>query len=57
MQQNITGTGEPQPFTTDPACYDLEPPAATGRLISWDEAERSKGWLKGGPPPGRASWV
>ena len=48
---------KPQPFTTDPACYDLEPPAATGRLISRDEAERSKGWLMAGPPPGRASGV
>ena len=48
---------EPQPFTTDPACYDLEPPAHTGRLISRDEAEGSKGWLMGGPPPGRASGV
>ncbi len=48
---------KPQPFTTDPACYDLEPPAATSRLISRDEAEENKGWLMGGPPPGRASGV
>ena len=48
---------KPQPFTTDPACYDLDPPAHSGRLISRDEAERSKGWLMGGPPPGRASGV
>ncbi len=48
---------KPQPFITDPACYDLDPPAHTGRLISRDEAEGSKGWLMGGPPPGRASGV
>ena len=44
---------KPQPFITDPACYDLDPPAHTGRLISRDEAEGSKGWLMGGPPPGK----
>ena len=48
---------KPQPFITDPACYDLDPPAHTGRLISRDEAEGRKGWLMGGPPPGRASGV
>ena len=48
---------EPQLFTTDPACYDLEPPAYTGRLISRDEAEGSMGWLTGGPASGRASGV
>ena len=48
---------EPQPFTTDPACYDLDPPAHTGRLISRDEAERAMGWLAGGPAPGGASAV
>ena len=48
---------EPQPFTTDPACYDLEPPAGTGRLISRDEAERATGWIAGGPAPGGASAV
>ena len=48
---------EPQPFTTDPGCYDLEPTAHTGGLISRDEAEGNKGWLMGGPPPGRASGV
>ena len=48
---------QPQQFTTDPACYDLEPPAGTGRLISRDEAEESMGWLPGGPAPGRASGV
>ena len=48
---------EPQPFTTDPACYDLEPPAGTGRLISRDEAEESMEWLPGGPAPGRDSGV
>ena len=48
---------EPQPFTTDPACYDLEPPAHTGRLISRDEAEGSMRWLADGPAPGGASAV
>ena len=35
---------EPQPFTTDRACYDLDPPAHSGRLISRDEAEESMAW-------------
>ena len=48
---------ELQPFTTDPACHDLEPPAHTGVLISRDQAEENKGWLMGGPAPGRASGV
>ena len=45
---------EPQPFTTDPACYDLDPSAHSGRLISRDEAEESMGWITGGPAPGRS---
>ncbi len=48
---------EPQPFTTDPACYGLDPPAHSGRLISRNEAEESMGWITGGPAPGGASAV
>ena len=48
---------EPQPFTTDPACYGLDPPAHSGRLISRDEAEESMEWLAGGPAPGGASAI
>ena len=48
---------EPQPFTTDPACYNLEPPARSGRLMSRTEAEESMGRLAGGPVPGGASAV
>lgn len=40
---------EPQLFTTDPSCYDLDPPAHTGWLISRDKAEGSMAGLAGEP--------
>ena len=57
IEEGIRKAAELQPFNTDPACYDLEPPVDRTGLISRNEAQGSMGWLAGGPAPGRASGV